>query len=91
MSEEWSARNTALVLHVSETLAALDTPWVVAGDFNAEPSTFAAVPWVSALGEVMVLPSEALGTCRTKHGSVTLGGRGVSEAAEAQVLAIDRG
>jgi len=63
-SEGWSDRNTELMHEIMSTLVDSGLPWVLAADFNMEPSTMQEFLGRAEADAMVVAPTTALGTCR---------------------------
>ena len=62
-SEGLSERNMAVLQEATALVRSLRSPWIMAGDWNMEPSTLNSAGWVDTTGGVVVAP--ALVTCNS--------------------------
>ena len=70
--EGWSPRNNELMKHIYCTVSVLQCLWVLAGDTNMDPGTFADGAWVRATSGQVAAPREGEATYKSGETSSTL-------------------
>ena len=70
-TEQWSARNHAIMEAVFQLAKSMACPWILAGDFNMSPECMLASEWPELLAGQVHAVREPRGTCRTSGGPRT--------------------